>query len=110
MDTLRLPPAYAKPRATLARILSQSPEAEYDRGLWRNRLLSRLRLANVGTPIGGAPFRPLPLSLLNSNCWSGNCSLLRGRIPARLSSASGVSKTGIGAISQNGYLRSGASP
>ena len=87
-----------------------SPKAEYDRGLWRYRLLSPLRLENVETPIGSVPFRPLTLSLLNSNWRSGNCSSRHGRIPPRLSSAPGVSKTGIGSTSQNGYWRSGASP
>ena len=77
MDTLRLPPASANHAPPCEDSAAQSPEAEYDRGLWRYRLLSRLRLANAETPIGGAPFRPL--SLLNSNYGSGNCSLLQGR-------------------------------
>jgi hypothetical protein len=97
--------------ATRARILAaEVAKAEYDRGLWRYRLLSPLRGANSEIPIGGFPFRPLPLSLLNSNCGSGNCSSRQGRIPLRVSSAPGASETGIGAMSQNGYLRNGASP
>src|ERR1035441_2514169 len=89
---------------------AQSPKAEYDRGLWRPRLLSALRFANAGTLIGAVPFRPVPLSLLNSNYGSGNCSSRQRRIPPRVTSAPGVSKTGIGSMSQNGYLKSGASP
>jgi hypothetical protein len=87
-----------------------SPKAEYDRGLWRYRLLSPLRLENAETPIGGVPFRPVPLSLLNSNCSSRNCSSRHGCIFFRLSSAPGASKTGIGSMFQNGYWRSGALP
>src|SRR6266849_3203063 len=87
-----------------------SPKAEYDRGLWRYRLLSPLRSASAETPTGGVPFRPLPLSLRNSNCGSGNYSSRQRSIPPRVSSASGASKTGIGSTSRNGCLRSGASP
>ena len=91
-----------------ARILpAEQPQAEYDRGLWRYWSRS---LANAETPIGGNPFRSLPLSLLNSNCRSGNCSSGQGCIPRQVSSAPGVSKIGIGAMSQNGCSRSGISP
>src|SRR6266436_5829560 len=85
-------------------------KAEYDRGLWRYQLLSPLPSANAGTPIGGVPLRRCSLCLLNLKLGSDNCNSQQGRILPRLSSAPGVSKTGIGAISQNGYLRSGASP
>ena len=89
---------------------ARPPTAEYDQGVWRYQLLSPLRLANAEIPTGDVPCRPFPLSLLNSNCRSGNCSSRRRCIPFRLSSAPGVSKTGIGSISQSGYWRSGASP
>ena len=100
-----------KPCATRARIPPPThPKAEYDRGLWRYRLLSPLGLANAETQIGGVPFHPFALSLPNSNCRSGNCNSRQGCIPRQQSCTPGASETGIGSISQNGYLRSGASP
>src|SRR5713226_1324597 len=53
-------------------------KAEYDRGLWRYQLPAPLPSANAETPIGGIPFRSLPLLLPNSNCGSGNCSSRHG--------------------------------
>jgi hypothetical protein len=79
----------------------------YDRGLWRYQSLD---LANAETPTGGVPFRLPRGSPLNSNCGSSNCSSRRRCISRRVSYAPGVSKTGIGAMSQNRSLRHGASP
>ena len=78
-----------------------SPKAEYERGPWRYRSLSPLRIANAGIPIGVVPFRLLPLSLPNSNHWSGNCSSRQGCIPRQRSCAPGASKTGMGSMSRN---------
>src|SRR6266550_4930263 len=58
---------------------AELPKAEYDRGLWRYRLLFPPPSANAGTPIGGVPFRPFALSLPNSNCRSAGTT---SRLPA----------------------------
>jgi len=89
---------------------AHSSKAEYDRGLWRYWLLSTSRLENAGTPIGGVPLRRCSPCLLNLKCGSDNCSSRQGCIPRQRSCAPGASKTGTGSMSQNGYLRNGASP
>jgi hypothetical protein len=109
-ENITTPPAPANHAPPCEDSAAESPKAEYDRGLWRYRLLSSLRSASAETPIGGVPFRPFALSLPNSNCRSGNCSSRQGCIPPRVSSTPGASEIGIGSISPNGYLRSGASP
>jgi len=50
------------------------------------------------------------LSLLNSNWRCDTCSSRQRCMPRRLSCAPGVSTTEIGAMSRNGYSRSGVSP
>jgi hypothetical protein len=47
---------------------------------------------------------------MDSNCGSRNCSSRQKCIPRPLSSAPGVSKIGIDAMSRNGCFRSGAQP
>jgi hypothetical protein len=72
--------------------------------LWQYRSLS---LANAETPIGGVPFRPVPLWLLNSNCGSTNRSSRQTCIPRQLSFAPSVSEIGIVAMSKNGSSQRG---
>jgi hypothetical protein len=44
--------------ATSQRSAARSPTAEYDRGVWRCRLLAPLRSANRGNPNWGRPIAP----------------------------------------------------
>ena len=69
-----------------------------------------LRLIDKHISFGGVPFRLPRRSPLNSSCGSRNCSCRQRCMLRQPYSAPGASKTGIGAMSQNGFWRSGASP
>jgi hypothetical protein len=59
-----------------------------------------------GTVMAGRILVCAPMSLISKP----RIIVARDSIPPRVSYAHGVNKTGIGAMSQNGYLRNGASP
>jgi hypothetical protein len=70
----------------------------------------RARAQTRQPQLGASRAARSPLTQLNSNSGSGNCDSRQRCMSCRVNSATGAGKTGIGAMSRNGCLGSGASP
>jgi hypothetical protein len=88
---------------------AEATKAAYDQARWRYELSPRYDPQTWKSQFGGIPFHPPRRSLLNSNCGSCNCSSRQKCIRRQQGCEPGANKTGIGAMSQNGSWRSGAS-